>query len=211
MWADKAVFYQIYPLGFTGAPMPNDGVCVNRIQKVKGWIPHLKKLHIGAVYFSPVFESDNHGYDTRDFTKIDCRLGTNEDFKAVCDALQRKRYQSLCLTACSTTWAAAFFAFRDVQEKKWDSPYKDWFHLNFDGNSAYNDGFWYEGWEGHFELVKLNLQNPAVVDYLLESVRHWVEVFGVDGLRLDVAYMLDRDFYAPPAYFLPVSSSPTLC
>ena len=87
MWADEAVFYQIYPLGFTGAPMPNDGVCVNRIQKVKGWIPHLKKLHIGAVYFSPVFESDNHGYDTRDFTKIDCRLGTNEDFKAVCDAL----------------------------------------------------------------------------------------------------------------------------
>ena len=87
MWADETVFYQIYPLGFTSAPMPNDGVCVNRIQKVKGWIPHLKKLHIGAVYFSPVFESDNHGYDTRDFTKIDCRLGTNEDFKAVCDAL----------------------------------------------------------------------------------------------------------------------------
>lgn len=51
MWADETVFYQIYPLGFTGAPMPNDGVCVNRIQKVKGWIPHLKKLHIGAVYF----------------------------------------------------------------------------------------------------------------------------------------------------------------
>ena len=42
--------------------------------------------------------------------------------------------------------------------------------------------------------MKLNLQNPAVADYLLESVRHWVEVFGVDGLRLDVAYMLDRDF-----------------
>ena len=42
--------------------------------------------------------------------------------------------------------------------------------------------------------MKLNLQNPAVVDYLLESVRRWAEVFGVDGLRLDVAYMLDRDF-----------------
>ena len=59
-----------------------------------------------------------------------------------------------------------FWAFQDVQEKKWDSPYKDWFHISFDGNSCYNDGFWYEGWEGHFELVKLNLQNPAVVDYL---------------------------------------------
>ncbi len=57
-----------------------------------------------------------------------------------------------------------FWAFKDVQEKKWDSPYKDWFHISFDGNSCYNDGFWYEGWEGHFELVKLNLQNPYVVD-----------------------------------------------
>ena len=87
-----------------------------------------------------------------------------------------------------------FWAFRDVQERKWDSPYKDWFHISFDGDSCYGDGFWYEGWEGHFELVKLNLQNPAVVDYLLESVRCWAEVFGIDGLRLDVAYMLDRDF-----------------
>lgn len=140
MWADKAVFYQIYPLGFTGAPMPNDGVCVNRIQKVKGWIPHLKKLHIGAVYFSPVFESDNHGYDTRDFTKIDCRLGTNEDFKAVCDALHENGIK-VVLDGVFNHVGRGFFAFRDVQEKKWDSPYKDWFHLNFDGNSAYNDGF----------------------------------------------------------------------
>ncbi len=29
-----------------------------------------------------------------------------------------------------------FWAFKDVQEKKWDSPYKDWFHISFDGNSA---------------------------------------------------------------------------
>ena len=88
MWAYETVFYQIYPLGFCGSPMPNDGVCVNRIAKVIDWIPHLKKLHVGAVYFSPVFESDNHGYDTRDYTKIDCRLGTNADFAAVCRALR---------------------------------------------------------------------------------------------------------------------------
>lgn len=193
MWADKAVFYQIYPLGFTGAPMPNDGVCVNRIQKVKGWIPHLKKLHIGAVYFSPVFESDNHGYDTRDFTKIDCRLGTNEDFKAVCDALHENGIK-VVLDGVFNHVGRGFFAFRDVQEKKWDSPYKDWFHLNFDGNSAYNDGFWYEGWEGHYELVKLNLYNPTVVEYLLNCVGRWIDEFGIDGLRLDVAYMLNEDF-----------------
>ena len=35
-WAQSAVFYQIYPMGFCGAPFENDGVAVNRIQKVKG-------------------------------------------------------------------------------------------------------------------------------------------------------------------------------
>ena len=113
MWADKAVFYQIYPLGFTGAPMPNDGVCVNRIQKVKGWIPHLKKLHIGAVYFSPVFESDNHGYDTRDFTKIAMRC--------------TKTVSKLCLTACSTTWAAAFLRSVTCRRKSGTLPIKTGF------------------------------------------------------------------------------------
>ena len=87
-----------------------------------------------------------------------------------------------------------FWAFRDVQEKKWDSPYKDWFHISFEGNSNYNDGFWYEGWEGHYELVKLNLKNPAVVQHIFDCIRLWVEEFDIDGLRLDVAYCLDKDF-----------------
>ena len=82
-WAQSAVFYQIYPMGFCGAPFENDGVAVNRIQKVKEWIPHLEKLGIGAIYFSPVFESDTHGYDTRDYTKIDCRLGTNQELSLI--------------------------------------------------------------------------------------------------------------------------------
>ena len=87
MWAETSVFYQIYPLGFCGAPFENDGVLKNRIAKVDDWIPHIQKLGANAIYFSPVFESDTHGYNTRDYKKIDVRLGTNEDFKAVCDHL----------------------------------------------------------------------------------------------------------------------------
>jgi len=81
-----------------------------------------------------------------------------------------------------------------VQEKKWDSPYKDWFHISFDGNSNYNDGFWYEGWEGNYDLVKLNLRNEAVIQHIFDNIRFWVDTFDIDGLRLDVAYCLDRDF-----------------
>ena len=88
MWAYESVFYQIYPLGFCGAPFENDGVEVNRIQKVIEWIPHIKKLGANAIYFSPVFESDTHGYNTRDYTKIDKRLGTNAEAKLSEDGVE---------------------------------------------------------------------------------------------------------------------------
>lgn len=193
MWAYNSVFYQIYPIGFCGAPVHNDGVCVPRIRKIADWADYLEELGVDSILLNPIFESDNHGYDTRDFKQIDCRLGTNEDFSYVCDVLH-KHGINIVLDGVFNHVGRGFWAFQDVQDKKWDSPYKDWFHISFDGNSCYNDGFWYEGWEGHYELVKLNLQNPAVVDYLLECVKFWSDHFHIDGLRLDVAYSLDHNF-----------------
>lgn len=193
MWAYNGVFYQIYPIGFCGAPYSNDGVYVPRIKKLMEWSPYLKELGVDSIILNPIFESDNHGYDTRDFLSIDCRLGNNEDFAKVCKDLHEHDVK-IVLDGVFNHVGRGFWAFQDVQEKKWDSPYKDWFHISFDGNSCYDDGFWYEGWEGHFELVKLNLQNPAVVDYLLDCIKFWVEEFDIDGLRLDVAYSLDRNF-----------------
>lgn len=193
MWAYNSVFYQIYPIGFCGAPTQNDGECVSRIRKLLDWSGYLQELGVDSILLNPIFESDSHGYDTRDFKKIDCRLGTNDDFASVCKDLHAHGVK-IVLDGVFNHVGRGFWAFKDVQEKKWDSPYKDWFHINFDGNSNYNDGFWYEGWEGHFELVKLNLQNPAVADYLLECVKYWVDTFDIDGLRLDVAYSLDHGF-----------------
>ena len=193
MWAYEKVFYQFYPMGFCGAPFENDGRLEHRILKVLDFIPHLKKMGIGAVYFSPVFESDTHGYNTRDYRKIDVRLGTNEDFKKVCEELHKEDIKVI-LDGVFNHVGRGFFGFKDVLEKRENSQYKDWFNINFGGNSNYNDGLWYEGWEGHYDLVKLNLRNNAVTDYLIESVRGWVKEFDIDGLRLDVAYMVDRDF-----------------
>lgn len=193
MWAYNSIFYQIYPIGFCGAPVHNDGVCVPRIRKLMDWSEYLQTLGVDSILLNPIFESDNHGYDTRDFKTIDCRLGTNEDFKEVCEDLHKHNVK-IVLDGVFNHVGRGFWAFKDVQEKKWDSPYKDWFHISFDGNSCYNDGFWYEGWEGHFELVKLNLQNSAVVDYLTECVKYWIDEFDIDGLRLDVAYSLDHNF-----------------
>ena len=196
MWAYESVFYQIYPLGFCGCARVNDGASTPEpapLLKAIDWADYLQNLGIGAVLFNPLFESDCHGYDTRDFKHVDSRLGSNADFALVSRALHDRGIR-VVLDAVFNHVGRGFWAFKDVQQRRWDSPYKDWFNISFDGDSCYGDGFWYEGWEGHFELVKLNLRNPQVVDYLLECVRGWVDDFDIDGLRLDVAYMLDRDF-----------------
>ncbi|GFI46290.1 cyclomaltodextrinase [Lachnospiraceae bacterium] len=193
MWAYESVFYQIYPLGFCGAPFENDGVLTDRIRKVEEWIPHMKELNVNAVYFSPVFESDTHGYNTRDYKKIDTRLGTNDDFREVCKKLHENGIK-VVLDGVFNHVGRGFYQFQDVIRNRERSPYLNWFRISLDGNSNYNDGLWYEGWEGHYDLVKLNLQNGEVVDHLLDAVKYWVDEFDIDGLRLDVAYCLDENF-----------------
>lgn len=193
MWAYESVFYQIYPLGFCGAPFENDGKEQSRILKVIDWIPHIKKLGANAIYFSPIFESDTHGYNTRDYKKLDCRLGLNEDFVKVCEELHKSDIR-IVLDGVFNHVGRGFWAFQDVLLNRENSRYRDWFHIDFGGNSNYNDGFWYEGWEGNFDLVKLNLRNEEVIQHIFDAVKYWVETFDIDGLRLDVAYCLDKEF-----------------
>ena len=194
MWAYESVFYQIYPLGFCGAPFENDGKLEHRILKVNDWIPHIKKTGANAIYFSPVFESDTHGYNTRDYTRIDTRLGTNEDFAQVCKNLHEEGIK-VVLDGVFNHVGRGFWAFEDVLKNRESSPYVSWFgRIAFDGNSNYNDGLWYEGWEGNYDLVKLNLRNEDVIQHIFSAIRGWVEEFDIDGLRLDVAYCLDHDF-----------------
>ena len=189
MWFEEAVVYQIYPLGLCGAPEDNDGVQTPRVLRLLSWVDHIQKLGADTVLLNPVFDSDRHGYDTRDYFTVDPRLGSNQDLARVCDAFHDAGLRVM-LDGVFNHVGRGFWAFRDVQEKKWDSPYQDWFHIDFSGNTDRNDGFWYESWEGHTELVKLNLSNPAVVDHQFQAIRAWVEQFHIDGLRLDVAYCL---------------------
>lgn len=193
MWLEESVFYQIYPMGFCNASFENDGVCRRNIKEFADWAPHLEKLGVNAVYFSPVFESDTHGYNTRDYKLIDRRLGTNDDFKELTARLHEKGIK-VVLDGVFNHVGRGFGAFKDVLENRWNSRYKDWFNINFDGNSCYNDGLWYEGWEGCYDLVKLNLRNEEVIGHIFDAVSYWVREFDIDGLRLDVAYCLDRDF-----------------
>ena len=83
-------------------------------------------------------------------------------FKQVCDKLHSEGIR-VVLDGVFNHAGRGFWAFQDVLKNRENSPYLNWFHINLGGNSNYNDGLWYEGWEGNYDLVKLNLQNEEVV------------------------------------------------
>lgn len=190
MWFHESVFYQIYPLGFCGAERENDfGEVRHRFDKIEAEIPRLKELGVNAVLFNPLFESERHGYDTVDFFRIDRRLGTNEEFKALVQKFHEAGIR-VVLDGVFNHTGRAFKPFQEVLQKREGTDYRFWFNINFYGNSRYNDGLDYENWEGHPELVKLRLENLDVQNYLMEAVKFWIREFGIDGLRLDVCYLL---------------------
>ena len=194
-WYDEAVFYHIYPLGLTGAPRVNDQEeTVHRMQDLFPWIDHLKKLGITAIYIGPLFESTTHGYDTRDYKKVDRRLGDNEDFKEFVKRSHEAGIRVVVDGVFNHT-GREFFAFKDIQQNREHSPYCSWYKgVNFGWNSPYNDGFGYEAWRNCFELVNLNLWEPAVKNYLYDVIRFWIHEFDIDGIRLDCADCLDFEF-----------------
>jgi glycosidase len=202
-WAWNAFFYHIYPLGLCGAPKCNDfqSPAVNRLEQLYSWLDHIQSLGANAVYLGPLFESSAHGYDTVDYYHVDRRLGGNEILARLSGEVHR-RGMRLVLDAVFNHVGRDFWAFYDLRQNGAHSAYRDWFHnLRFGGCSPYGDPFQYESWNGHYSLVKLNLQNPAVREHLLGAVRMWVEQFGVDGLRLDAADCIDLDFLTELADF----------
>ena len=193
-WAEEALFYHVYPLGMCGAPAwaGDETGCVGRLEQLYAWIPYWQELGVDAILLGPIFASGSHGYDTSDFFHIDPRLGDANGFAGLVAALHRGGIK-VVLDGVFNHVGRDFWAFRDVCADPEGSPYRDWFHLST-GRSADGDPFAYACWEGHQNLVRLNHGQAQVREHLLAAVSHWISDFGIDGLRLDVAYCLDPDF-----------------
>lgn len=194
-YINESVIYNIYPLGFCGAPKKNDGKLEYRLNKVYDIIDHLKSMSVNCIVFNPLFDSVYHGYDTVDYRLVDGRLGDNNSFKELCQFLHKNGIKVM-LDGVFNHVGRNFFAFKDVQKNLGKSKYCSWFqNLRFDGQSPLGDPFTYEGWAGHYELVKLNLNNEETTNYLLDSVKFWIDEFDIDGLRLDAADCIDIEFF----------------
>ncbi len=196
-WIPSAFIYHFYPLGQTDAPRENhfSQPPEDRIAQLYPWLDHLQWLGVDTLFLGPILQSSSHGYDLADYFQIDRRLGTNQSFKTFATEVHR-RGMRLILDAVFNHSGRDFFAFRDLQQNGQQSQYKDWYAgVRFDHSSPMGDHFDYQTWAGHYSLPKFNLANPSVREYLFQSVRFWIQEWGIDGLRLDAADHVRLDFW----------------
>lgn len=186
-WAASTVFWHVYPLGFLGAPQ----VCehgappVDRLRRLEPWLDHMVDLGADGLLLGPVFEAHTHGYDTVDHRRIDRRLGTEQDFARLV-AQCAERGIRVVLDGVFNHVGRGFAPLADLLERGESSGYASWFRRDRNGELAV--------FEGHSALVALNHQEPAVADYVVDVMTHWL-ARGIAGWRLDAAYAVPPPFW----------------
>jgi cyclomaltodextrinase len=194
-WVEHAVWWQVYPLGFVGAePAAIAGPPVHRLPRLLEWLDYAVELGASGLALGPVFASGTHGYDTVDHFRIDPRLGDDADFDALVTAAHDRGLRVL-LDGVFNHVGRGFPAFQDVLAGGPGAATAAWFRLHWPRGGAPGEEPEYATFEGHDLLVALAHDEPAVVEYVIAVMDHWL-ARGADGWRLDAAYAVPRSFWA---------------
>ena len=192
-WAKAAIVYQVFVDRFNpGAGrgwlqtedlmQPFGGTLRGITEKLS----HIRDMGFNALWLMPIFDSpSHHGYDTRDYYKINPRFGTDTDF----DALVQQAHDlglRVILDFVANHCSNQHPAFLDALNHK-NSRYHDWF--------TWHDWPHYQSFYNVKEMPELDLRyaKPAR-QYLLNCAQHWLKR-GVDGFRLDYAHGPEHDFW----------------
>jgi glycosidase len=181
---EDVILWHVYPLGFTGAERENPpGSPVrHRLQQLERWLDHVIELGANGLQLGPVFDSETHGYDSRDHLRIDPRLGDEGDLRALV-AAAHARGVKVVLDGVFNHVGRSFPRF--ARAEAGDAQAARWFVRSGDG---------WADFEGHGALVRLNHDEPAVREHVVGVMRHWLDL-GVDGWRLDAAYAVPTAFW----------------
>lgn len=186
-WAQTAVVWHVFPLGFVGAPATaaEQHGTTPRLRRLLGWLDHLVELGANALLLGPVFAAETHGYDTVDHYRVDPRLGTEDDLLELFAAASARGVR-VVLDGVFNHVGRSFPLLQDVVAAGAQSPYAAWFRRRPDGT--------FDTFEGHDRLVTLAHDEPAVADYVTDVMCHWLDR-GADGWRLDAAYAVPTAFW----------------
>ena len=166
------------------------------LEGIRSKLGYLSDLGVTCIYLNPIFEShENHRYNTANYMKVDPLLGTEEDFKNLCE--DAKNYGiSIILdgvfshTGADSIYFNKFNRYDSVGAyNSQESEYYDWY-------TFYNYPNEYEAWWGIDTLPNVHEMNPKYIDYICGEngvLNHWLNL-GASGWRLDVADELPEDF-----------------
>ncbi|BCJ41031.1 alpha-amylase [Actinoplanes ianthinogenes] len=171
-WIEHAVWWHVYPLGFSGALRAGPG---HRLPHLIDWLDYAVELGASGLQLGPIFAAETHGYDTVDHFTVDPRLGDDADFDKLAGAA-RDRGLRLLLDGVFNHVGRGFQA-----------P-ESWFRRTGPG-SADRAVF-----EGHDSLVALDHDEPEVLDHVVRVMDHWL-TRGASGWRLDAAYAVPPRFW----------------
>jgi cyclomaltodextrinase / maltogenic alpha-amylase / neopullulanase len=185
-WVDSAIWWQVYPLGFTGAErtaLPaGDEPVRHRLPHLASWLDYAVELGCSGLLLGPVFAAETHGYDTIDHFRIDSRLGDEADFAALVSAAGSRGLR-IVLDGVFNHVGRGFPAFQAALAGGASAA---WFRRAPDGSFAV--------FEGHEQLVALDHGSAEVVDYVVEVMSYWLDR-GIAGWRLDAAYAVPAAFW----------------
>ena len=206
-WVQDAVFYAIFPDRFRngdptndppgtwpwGEPPDRDSTFGGDLQGIIDSLDYVEDLGVTAIYLNPINTApSNHKYDVVDYTTVDPHLGGDAALRALVNEAHR-RGMRIVLDGVFNHCGAGHPFFQDVIRRGRSSPYWDWFIIHGDRviQEPYPN---YACWAGVRSLPEWNHANPAVREYLLSVVRHWLVGYGIDGWRLDAVEHMPPDF-----------------
>lgn len=174
------------------------------LQGIINHLDYLKNMGVTTLWMTPVLLNDQperteHGYAITDHYTVDPRIGGAEKYKALSDALHQ-RGMKLMQDAVYNHVGSKHLTFLD-------QPTKDWYHQwpTYTGTS-FKDQPVYDPYgsaadkklmsDGWFvpEMPDLNQNNPYVSNFLIQHALWSVEMFGVDGWRIDTYIYNDLPF-----------------
>lgn len=213
-WVNDTVWYQIFPDRFCNGdhsldpddvvqwrdhklPVTNEECFGGDFAGITSKLDYLKDLGISGLYLTPINEApSNHKYDTTDYTKIDPRFGDEESFKMLVNEAHARGIRVM-LDGVFNHCGYYFGPWQDVLKKGPQSEYFDWFMINewpLDQNGQAAKKKQMYAFAFYDFMPKLNTNNPAVRKYFVDICAGWVENYGIDGLRLDVANEVSHAF-----------------
>ncbi|MBD3778898.1 MAG: DUF3459 domain-containing protein [Micrococcales bacterium] len=189
-WVEHALWWHVYPLGFTGAEPAADTATpvTHRLAHVERWLDYLVDLGLNGLALGPVFASATHGYDTVDHLRVDPRLGDRADLDHLLAAAHDRGVRVL-LDGVFNHVGDRHPLFRAALAGGPGSPEAELFRIRWTDGEPDWDCF-----EGHRSLVTLNHDSPRVVDLVADVMTHWLDA-GADGWRLDAAYAVPTAFW----------------